>query len=360
MQQSQTLFSHLAARFVTQQENLATESLNYILNRSSVAKHAFLRFLTQMDIEFTDDLTFRTQVSGADKAIPDLVGIDSAGREVLVIEAKFWAGLTENQPVAYLRRLPPEVDAVLLFLAPARRFPTLWNELLRRCRETGLAVEEADRGGTEFLARQVNHKHVLALASWRLMLSFILRSLETEGQGDVASDVGQLAGFCESLDATAFLPLHSEELTGNVGTRIEQYCQLVDEVIGALDAEGTASIVGRRSGGGLGYYGRSITLGDFTGYLHFSCRRWRTLAATPLWVHLYGPNWTAPHGARERLLPLDLETPPRLFQTTDALVVPLYLPTGVEKQAVVAALLAQVRELAGYLRGAPRPAPDEV
>ena len=48
------------------------------------------------------------------------------------MEAKFWAGLTENQPNAYLARLPlDERPAVLLFVAPEARLETLWPELRR-------------------------------------------------------------------------------------------------------------------------------------------------------------------------------------------------------------------------------------
>ena len=48
----------------------------------------------------------RTQPTGKEGERPDLAGVDREGRECVLIEAKFWAGLTSNQPVAYLKRLP--------------------------------------------------------------------------------------------------------------------------------------------------------------------------------------------------------------------------------------------------------------
>ena len=73
----------------------------------------------------------RTQATGKEGERPDLAGFDRDGRERVLIEAKFWAGLTGNQPVAYLERLPANTPSALLFVAPAARLETLWNELLR-------------------------------------------------------------------------------------------------------------------------------------------------------------------------------------------------------------------------------------
>ncbi len=351
MQQSQTLFGHLAAKFVTQQENLATESLHYILSRSAVAKQAFLRFLqVQADVEFATDLSLRTQASGADAAIPDLVGTDSAGREVLIVEAKFWAGLTPNQPVTYLRRLPDQTPAVLLFIAPAMRFATLWNELLRRSREQGLPLAQQDKVATEFLARHVKGQHVLALASWRIVLSIIVRALEVEGQTDAASDVRQLAGFCDRMDSDAFLPLHSEELTSTVGARVRQYCALVDDVVDHLASAGVGSTQGLRAAAGAGWYARRIRIGRVLGSVNVDASKWGKYRATPLWLSLYTDNWGVPQAARQRLAKLEMEDPPRLLLVENQLTIPLTLPVDVERNQVVESLLRQVREVAGYLR----------
>src|SRR5438876_245351 len=97
----QSLFGHLAVKFSAHPENLATESLNYILNRSATARRAFIRYLNQSGASLLDDLTFRSQQGGDDEAIPDLVGFDPAGKQKAIAEGKFWAGLTDTQPVDY-------------------------------------------------------------------------------------------------------------------------------------------------------------------------------------------------------------------------------------------------------------------
>jgi hypothetical protein len=46
-----SLFGHLVTQFSTHPENLATESLNYILNHSLTAKQAFLRSSLKPDLD---------------------------------------------------------------------------------------------------------------------------------------------------------------------------------------------------------------------------------------------------------------------------------------------------------------------
>lgn len=53
---------------------------------------------------------------------PRLVGFEADRRRVLIVEAKFWAGLTENQPVAYLGQLPQAAPGKPLFVAPGREW----------------------------------------------------------------------------------------------------------------------------------------------------------------------------------------------------------------------------------------------
>lgn len=98
-QQRQTLFGYLATRFRSHPENLATESLCYVLRQSPVARQAFTQYIAQPPVWFEQKLVFQAQAAGKDGAIPDLVGTDQEGRKVLIGEAKFWAGLTDNQPV---------------------------------------------------------------------------------------------------------------------------------------------------------------------------------------------------------------------------------------------------------------------
>lgn len=87
---AQSLFSHLVFRFSSSPENLATESLNFILNRSHIARSAVSNLFSHYSIDIPDTTKFDTQDKDQkDGAIPDLVGRNSSGEVVLYGEAKF-------------------------------------------------------------------------------------------------------------------------------------------------------------------------------------------------------------------------------------------------------------------------------
>ena len=71
-----SLFGEIVIRLSTHPENIATESLRYIFEQHSTAWPSVRRFLEQGNISLPESLVFRTQSSGEDSSIPDLVGID--------------------------------------------------------------------------------------------------------------------------------------------------------------------------------------------------------------------------------------------------------------------------------------------
>jgi hypothetical protein len=134
------ILGHLAHRFAVSEENLATEALTWLLRRSEAGRAALVGLARSIRVDVPDDLTFVGQVGNPDTGRPDVVGADADRRERFLIEAKFAAGLTAQQPSGYLKRLHPDVDGVLLVVAPTVRLATLWVELLRAIPELALAV----------------------------------------------------------------------------------------------------------------------------------------------------------------------------------------------------------------------------
>jgi len=139
-----TVFSHIVQRRLSHQsEDVATEALAFILNSSEPARRAFTDLLRRIKPDLPD-LYFRTQRTAGD-ARPDMWGLDESNTPHVFIENKFWAGLTENQPVEYLRRLPATPEpSVLLFTVPAARQTTVWSELERRLDEAAIAATRRD------------------------------------------------------------------------------------------------------------------------------------------------------------------------------------------------------------------------
>ena len=93
-----SLLGEIGLKFISQTENLATESLNFILKKSDLSKKGFVELLNLSDTEFKNSLNFSTQVySSDDNSIPDLIGFDEMSKPRVIIEVKFWASCkTEN------------------------------------------------------------------------------------------------------------------------------------------------------------------------------------------------------------------------------------------------------------------------
>jgi hypothetical protein len=230
-----SLFGHLALQFGSSPENLATEALHFILTRSAEARRSFARMLDAFGERLPEPLHFKTQAGDDKGAIPDLVGQDGGGVEQAIIEAKFWAGLTPRQPLAYFDRLPP-ASGLLLFLAPARRTDTLWHEMLQRCRRAGREVIGDEKLGPESRLARLHDGRRLGLTSWRATLDVLHAGLLQVGDTDAVADLLQLRGLTDRMDSDLFLPFTGEELTSSLGTRVLQLSQIVDRVVERMAA----------------------------------------------------------------------------------------------------------------------------
>ena len=345
-----SLFGHLALRFTNQTENLATEALNFILHKSDVARAQMIALASQTGIALPSDLQFRTQALGADSAIPDLVGEHRAGVAPLLIEAKFWAGLTEKQPVEYLRRLqalPDQQPGVLLVVAPAKRFHTLWPELLSRCTGRSLSLDWEEKRQGEFWVASVDGQHRMALVSWRALLSGLRAALELSGDRGTIADVEQLLGLCNRMDTEAFIPLIADDLAFIHARRILQYIEIVDAVVAIGLDKGWCSKQGLRQSSSAAWYGHWIKLAQSGACPEVDLRKWSRHRETPIWLTIAGKDWKDWSAEWHALLPLAHEIRPRMLvdETQKRPVIPLYLPTGVERDAVIDAVVKQVLDV---------------
>lgn len=348
-----SLFGHLVSRFASKPENLATDAVCYILERYPVAATAFVGFLRNMGINLGGTITFRTQSVGSQDSVPDLVGSDSEGRRPIIAEAKFWAGLTDHQPVTYIGELPPDSDGVLLFIAPRMRFTTLWPELVERCKKAAIPIGPDIIASGEVRSRKVGTRHVLAITSWRAVLAVILEALEAEGNQTGAADVRQIQGLCERMDSEAFLPLCSEEMSPQIARRTVQYCRLVSEVADALWKEGVGLWKNVGSSMSTASHGRYVILENHGCFLQFNPDLWARKRCTPLWLGISGKDWKPiPAATTAALVALESEDPPRLIRDGSQVLVPLTIALGVELDAVVNSLVFQIREIVALLRKA--------
>ena len=133
----QSLLGLFYSRIKGSQEDIASEGLAYILQRSKSARLAINKIIKSdcgLDLE---DLSFKTQNSGDKLERPDISGFNNDGKEVLILEAKFWASLTDNQPIEYLERLKSN-NSALVFICPTLRVRPVFDELLKRVKAAQL------------------------------------------------------------------------------------------------------------------------------------------------------------------------------------------------------------------------------
>ena len=350
---AESLFGHLVSRFSSSPENLATESLCYILNRSQVAREAFVNLLAHLHISIQADLKYETQENSADGAIPDLVGKNGLAETILLGESKFWAGLTDHQPVTYLQRLQQSNGKLLIFFAPAQRFPTLWPELQRRCKVAGMEIELLPNEIPEIQIMKVEPEQYLVLMSWRVVLEKMKQSLLAAGEQDMVGNVIQLQGLCEQMDTTAFLPVRSEELTANVGMRIQQYCDIVDEITAMLVSENLVRIQGYKASAQRSGYRRYMNFLGHGAFLGFQADYWGKYGNSPIWLGLQSAKWTYDAALRLKLAALEVERPGRLFKDGEWLIIPLAFSINVEKQEVVKHLIEQIKEVVEMMKEDP-------
>ncbi len=352
---NKSLLGSLAERFVTQKENLASEALNIILNRSSQANEAFCKSVNEFENRLEGRLKFTTQVhSTDDNAIPDLIGYDSNSLPVCIVEAKFWASLTKNQPETYISRLDIEKPSVLVFLAPQARKYSLYMELVSRLKEAKIPFNEIeDLNGQRI---ELNSNNSIFILTWGPVLENIRKSVD-EGS-EIESDIKQLIGLCSSIDTNSFKPFSAEEISPVYGKRNSDLCDLVDEVVNYGKRLQAFSTKGLNRGASKYIYHRYFTFGNYNCKIKFDSKLWFTKANTPLWLEIFGKdddgNWNNPktHMAINNMLSeLENESPPRLYNIIGSPpLIPLYVKSKLNKDKLLEDLFDQIMSLKKHLQ----------
>lgn len=347
------VLGHLALNFAVHPENVTTEGLGFVLRGSLVVRTALRdQLVAAIGTPLADDLVWENQAVDEEQTIPDLVASSADRKEVVLLEAKFWAGLTDNQPVAYLRRLGCgkqgcEKAGLLVFIAPALRIATLWPELRQRCKDAKLHIGEDvwPAGHRDFVMAPVDGDCQMALASWDWLLSGLRRAAEAADY-EAAADLRQLEGVARRMDKAGFLPLRGEELGELAGHRIVQFCKLVDDATQVLrDKWKLVFTTNLKATAGPGWYGRYLTMKGQGCRLCFNADLWSQHGRSPIWFEVYGVGWKPSRETWDALSSLKAEDPPRLYASEEAPAVPLILPTGVERKAVLEGIVQQVRGL---------------
>ena len=260
MPDNDTLLANLVSSFPGNTEDIATEALRHIFDHSDACVDA-LNGVIQSGIQGVNAVTtVKTQVIHTDGTRPDLVGFDETRMERVLIEVKFWAELTRNQPNGYINRLPDDGPALVMFLAPEDRIQSLWPQLQGRIsQQFGPLVEtESERRCVRVGDTQ---KHLM-IVSW--------------------------GGLLDSMAADGALkPIRrGEEFGADSERRQRDYKRLVDASTERGIEQEWASRKGlRATPRGYGY-GRYVSLRGTVVWFGINIEQFEGSGETPLWVDL--------------------------------------------------------------------------
>lgn len=332
-----SLFAHIVPLY-GKTEVVATEALKYILEQSEEARRALEQMLATSGVEIGSLTRFQTEAPGDEGERVDLVCYDASGDERVLIEAKFWAGLTDNQPNTYLGRLPEDGPSVLLFVAPAQRIETLWPELRRRAQEKHELTILSDSGDFRSATTNGDH-HRLMLTSWRVMLNRMASHASSDAK--ITADIQQLHGLTARMDADAFLPLHADELGPAFARRMLQLPQLIDDATDRARSAGWVSTERLARTPLATGYGRYMQLAGVYSRFDVNFDHWANLGDTPLWLNPYNLNGLDEDQVLRRLRALE----DKGAILGDDWYIPISIPTGVEYDAVLEAVVDQLERI---------------
>ena len=280
------MYSHIRGS----QEDIATYSLEYIVSKSSELNKAFTNLLeTSLNESLGNNLRYNCQATGKQKERPDISGVNSDNKEVVLCEAKFYAALTENQPNAYLDRLIQECGVGLVFICPAKRRKNLWGQLLRLCEHRSLEPV------SEYCS--IVDSVRMSIITWGEIIEK-LRLTASAVDVSSLSDIDQLDGFCKLMDDSAFIPFSAEDFGPENARKEERYYQVLDTVVDYLVADKSlkASTKGLRATPYRQGYVRYLNILDHAVSINYDRPNWRNPVTeeTPFWTVIYEKGFRQP------------------------------------------------------------------
>ena len=278
----QSLLGQFYNRIKGSQEDIASESLTYILKKSIRARQTINQIIKlNTGLNFTD-LSYKTQIVGDKLERPDISGINENGKETLLIEAKFWASLTSNQPNEYLNRLGD--NSVLIFLVPSLRIRAIYEEVLNRITEKYSDIEK-DPKSLKIKINQTNK--FIIIKSWNEVLDAIKIELSQENNQTLISDIDQIIGFCETIDNNSFQPIIDSDLSPNIPKKINSYYDITDKVVDEIKNRiEVASTKGLKKTPQKYGYHRYFSIQNFGLGLGLKMELWSEYADTPFWISI--------------------------------------------------------------------------
>jgi hypothetical protein len=347
-----TVFSHvIQKRFSQVNEDVATDALAYILQSSEKARQGFMKLLRGLETSMPN-LQFRTQQSEGNIR-PDMGGFDGTQAR-LFIENKFWAGLTDNQPVSYLRQLAKFTQpTILLIIVPVARVQTIWRELINRLEESNISSSERDAPAGLAFSSKTELGPILALTSWSKILSVM--ELEAEDDRKAMNDIYQLRALCDAADSEAFIPLSAEDISDQrIPSYILQLNTIVQDSVQLATVRGFIDFNGLRpqaSWERIGRYIRFVGAGKVGCWIGIHFGLWKKHGYSPLWLVFSSDDFSRAPEVKEHVEPwAAMHDIPAIWEN-GYFCMGLKLLTAEDKDLVVKMIVERLSEVENILTG---------
>jgi hypothetical protein len=311
-----SLLAHIASNFISEYENVANSSIAYLLNEYP-ASQAALKNILGIDKVPT---YYITEMVTTSNGRPDVTGFDQNGEKAIIIEGKFWASLTDNQPNNYLKELSS--DGKLIFLAPDKRLSSLKIEI------------EKKLGG---------ENNRVFICSWNNLLELIEIENNKNHNHQLASDLMQLKELCQKMDTEGMPPLSMSDLDPMNGRVASQFSDVIDEcnpILREWEHSDFARLITTSFKYGYGFYFRGY---EFMCLLHYDSYNWFVRENhTPIWLKIIEKDKKKTKKISHVLNDFDSLNS---YESDYGIV----LQTGMDKSQVVDHIAEKVKEVLTYL-----------
>ena len=263
------------------QEDIASEGFAYVLQNSESARNALRKIIKlESGLDF-EKINYSTQNVGEKLERTDISGYDSNNKEVIILEAKFWASLTDNQPIGYLERLSK--NSILFFICPTLRVRSVFNEVKKRI---FVAKLEFESNLDNHFIKLADNKCVV-VKNWTEFLGTIRLQL-IQDNDKYLSDIDQIIGFCETVDSNAFMPFQSKDFSPSNAKLVNSFYDIADKVIDELKKRELADTTNLNATPQKYGYTRYFKIGTMGISLNVKFDYWEKIADTPFWLCFYG------------------------------------------------------------------------
>ncbi len=339
MTNRESLLGEVGKRHAYSLEDAATDALTFILSRRACARSALSDFLTDGSGQPFPIAKVDSWAATEHGAIPDLACFDETGDVVAFIESKFWATLTEHQPVTYWRALPAGKPAVLLFLAPHSRIESdsLWDELVDRLRQADVELDDPKRTDGVIAAVAKDGRRLM-LTSWEALLDHLAASARKADDSQACFEIAELQGLASAgIEREKTIP--DEELR-----------QAFEDAVGRLKRLGWANNDRLTVGTGTNYFARYFRLAGAPAGLRIDYEDQKQRPEKSLWLWFWDEEDEYSRlGATDVAGLLKQAGESEWERRGTEILMPIVLPADADGQATVNTIVAELERIAQIL-----------